>query len=117
MASLTGPPSPSSTRPSMRTRSPDASGVTRLLPGVSAMAKYGPTVCEGVMPDMSGLGRCLVAPAQHDVEFVRRPPIRLGGGEIEARDHPRARFLVPDRVEDRIVGHQRVAREIHLGDE
>src|SRR5205809_6945010 len=81
------------------------------------MAKYGPTVCEGVMPDMSGLGRSLVAAAQHDAELVGERPVRHRDGEIEARDHPPARLLVRDGVEDRIVGHQWIAREIHLRDE
>src|SRR5258708_33948860 len=63
MQSAIGAPSPSNTRPSTRMRSPDVSGVTRLLLNasfqsylpfeVSPYAKYGPTVCDGVSP--SGL--------------------------------------------------------------
>ncbi len=60
MQSGTGAPSPSNTRPSTRIRSPEVSGVTRLLVkasfqaywpfGVSPYLKNGPTVCDGVNP-------------------------------------------------------------------
>ena len=32
----------------------------------------------------------------------------------EARDHPLARLLVAHRVEDRVIGEERIAREVHL---
>ncbi len=38
--------------------------------------------------------RCLLAPAQHDIEFIRQRPFRHGRIEIERRDHPRPRLLV-----------------------
>src|SRR6267154_5117495 len=60
MQSAIGWPSPSNTRPSTRMRSPEVSGVTRLLvkasfqsylpSGVNPYLKNGPTVCDGVTP-------------------------------------------------------------------
>ena len=51
---------------------------------------------------------------EHDVEDE---PERLVGDrrlEIEPRDQPLARLRVADRAEDRVVGEQRIVREVHL---
>src|SRR3569623_538429 len=131
MASGTRAPSPSNTRPSMRTRSPETSGVRVELvnasfqayspDGVMPYLKNGPTVCDGVIPSgftesctLLGLHGGGVLAAQHDVEAVAQRPFGLGILEIERRDHAHPRLLVRDRVENRIEREQRVAREIHL---
>src|SRR4051812_31308157 len=131
MASGTVAPSPSSTRPSMRTRSPETSDVNVELvnasfqayspDGVMPYLKNGPTVCDGVIPLSISLPCTLVVlhrrgvlAAQHDVEAVAQRPFGLGVLQIERRDHPRPRLLVRHRIEDRVERKQRVGREIHL---
>src|ERR1700752_1181839 len=122
-------PSPSNTLPSMRMRSPETSGVIKLLvkasfqsyrpPGVRPYLKNGPTVCDGVMPSslsttLLGLHWRGARAAQHDVEAVAQRPFRLGVLQVDRPHHPQARGLVRHRVEDRIERKQRIAREIHL---
>ena len=53
-------------------------------------------------------------PAQHDVESKSERPIRLRQVDIEFRNQPLPRFLVRQRIHDRIEREQRIAREIHL---
>src|SRR6266704_571735 len=93
--SLTPTPSPSSSRPSIATRS-------LLVP-----LAYRP---------MSALHRRGIAAAQHDVEAVGERPFRNGVLPIEHRDQANARSLVGDRVVHRVVLEQRVSRKIHLRD-
>src|SRR3569832_189615 len=120
MASGTAAPSPSNTRPSMRTRSPETSDVSVELVkasfqayspvGVSPYLKNGPTVCDGVISSgfaefctLVGLHGGGVLAAQHDVEAVAQRPFGLGVLQVERRDHPHPRLLVRDRVEDWFV--------------
>ena len=57
-------------------------------------------------------------PAQHDVEPVRERPLRNGSGSRSNRAISRSRPpRVRDRVVDRVERQQRIAREVHLGDE
>src|SRR5947208_13272553 len=102
MASGTATPSPSNTRPSMRTRSPETSGVSVELVNASFQAyspvgvrpylKNGPTVCDGVIPLSSTLSCTLpglhgggVLATQHNVEAIAQRPFGLGVLEIERR--------------------------------
>ena len=57
------------------------------------------------------------AAAQHHVEPVAERPVGLGDVQVEGGDQPVARGEVRHRVEDRVERQQRVAGEIHLGDQ
>src|SRR3974390_2652522 len=84
----------------------------------SPIAKYGPTVWEGVVwkiTSMRLLERRGPRAPEVDVPLERLRPVRHRAVDREARDHPLARLRVADRVEDRVVGEERVAREVHLG--
>src|SRR6516165_5894691 len=80
----------------------------------SPIAKYGPTVWEGVVSKITSM-RLLEwrrpRAAEVDVPFVRVRPVGDGVVDREARDHPLAGAWVADRVEDRVVREERVARE------
>src|SRR5436190_21566276 len=100
----------------MRT-APAPSGARSAAAGVRhmPMAKYGPTVCDGVgRTATSAFERGGARAAQHDVEAVRERPIRLRRVEIELRDEPLARGGISYGLENRVVGEQRVARKVHL---
>ena len=81
----------------------------------SPIEKYGPTVCDGVVPGISRrpagsrsrrAGRCPTG---------RRAPTRARcASRSNARDQPLARLRVAHRVEDRVLREQRVAGEVHL---
>src|SRR5436305_722061 len=104
-----------------------------MTPGVSAgttygpasngspIAKYGPTVWEGVVAkiviSVGLLEGGLTGAAQVDVEVVGMGPVGPSGMDVKAGDHALARLLVTDRVEDRVVREERIARKVHLGDE
>jgi len=51
---------------------------------------------------------------QYQVESIAQRPIRLGEAEVETGDQPVARGRLRHRVEHRVEGEQRIAREIHL---
>src|SRR5256884_1772593 len=117
--SLTPAPSPSSSRPSIATRSPLAprAAMSRVVNQSSPMWRYGPTVWLPLAYRlMSALHRRGIAAAQHDVEAVGERPFRNGVLPVEHRDQASARFLVGDRVVHRVVLEQRVSRKIHLRD-
>src|SRR3989449_5466016 len=117
--SLTPTPSPSSSRPSIATRSPLAprAAMSRVVSQSSPMWRYGPTVWLPLAYRlMSALHRRGIAAAQHDVEAVGERPFRNGVLPVERRDQASARFLVGDRVVHRVVLEQRVSRKIHLRD-
>ena len=80
------------------------------------MCRYGPTVCEPVSPSLShGRGpRRRVAAADDDVEAVAERPVGLRQVLVELRHQPVARGGGGDRLEHRVDGEQRVAREVHL---
>src|SRR5579883_3424078 len=104
MASTTGLPSPSSTRPSMR-NAPSVPGGTSSLPCWPGRAKLkkGPMVWEGVGRYIaSALHWGRVAAAQHDVEpgHQERSTARVGDGLV-----------------DGVVRQQQVAGEVHLRDQ
>ena len=70
----------------------------------------------------AGISRALLeggraAAAQHDVEAVAERPFGLGDVEVEFRDQALARAGIGDAVVDRVERQQRVAGEIHLGDQ
>src|SRR5579875_475363 len=132
-ASGTGSPAPSSTRPAI-TIAPGAPSSTTNGPSGhgSPIAKNGPTVCDGVTPSGRTAGSlsrpsCLAAAplagvlehgllpaAQHDVPLVAEGPLRLGQVEVEPGDHPLPGRRVRHRVEDRVLGEERVAGKVHL---
>src|SRR5467141_2789618 len=117
--SLTPMPSPSSSRPSIATRSPLAprAAMLRVVSQSSPMWRYGPTVWLPLAYRlMSARHRRGNAATQHDVEAVRQRPFRNGVLPVEHRDQANARFLVGDRVVHRVVLQQRVSRKIHLRD-
>src|SRR5438876_118317 len=117
--SLTPTPSPSSSRPSIATRSPLAprAAMSRVVSQSSPMWRYGPTVWLPLAyRPMSALHRRGIAAAQHDVEAVGERPFRNGVLPVEHRDQVNARSLVGDRVVHRVVLEQRVSRKIHLRD-
>src|SRR5712691_1316172 len=117
--SLTPTPSPSSSRPSIATRSPltPRAAMSRVVSQSSPMWRYGPTVWLPLAYRlMSALHRRGIAAAQHDVEAVGKCPFRNGVLPVEHRDQATARFLVGDRVVHRVVLQQRVSRKIHLRD-
>ena len=115
-ASGTGAPSPSNTRPSIVTRSPGTPG------GASSSAGQ-PGEAEGEERP-HGLGRRgLEAHSLHRAWPRGRPGRCRTGSRGRApgpwppsrtRDQPLPRPLVRRAVEDRVVGEERVAREIHL---
>src|SRR6266566_925060 len=99
-----------------------ASGTTNGPSGHgSRIEKYGPTVWEGVIGGTSRSAPLLedgrVAAAQHDVPVVAEGPLGLGQLDVEVGDQPLPGLLVGHRVEDRVELQQRVAREVHLGDQ
>src|SRR4029077_20105387 len=57
------------------------------------------------------------AAAQDDVPLVTEGPLRLSQLAVESGQQPLPGLLVGHRVEDRVEGEQRVARELHLGDQ
>ena len=61
--------------------------------------------------------RSCVAAAHHDVELIAERVERHRRLHIEERDEAIAGAFVGGAVEDRIVGHQRIAGEIHLRDQ
>src|SRR5581483_5355062 len=98
--------------PSGTTNGPSAQG--------SRIAKYGPTVWEGVSPGIgvpSLLEDRRAAAAQHDVPLETQGPLGLGQLDVEPGDQPLPGLLVRHRVEDRVEWQQRVAGEVHLGDQ
>src|SRR5438105_6174257 len=118
--SLTPTPSPSSSRPSIATRSPLAprAAMSRVVSQSSPMWRYGPTVWLPLAYRlMSALHRRGVAAAQHDVEAIGESPLRNGVRPVKHRDQANARFVLGDRVVHRVVLEQRVSRKIHLRDQ
>src|SRR5688572_977915 len=112
-ASSTGWPSPSRTAPTIRIASGSPGETRRSPPSYgSAYSKNGPTVCEGVVSGITPW-RGLAA-AQHDVPLVAERPLRLGRIQVEARDQPLANGRIADRLEDRVLPEQGIAREVHL---
>jgi hypothetical protein len=51
------------------------------------------------------------------IEAVAERELRLSQAQIELRNETLARALVGDGLGDRIEGHQRIVRKVHLGDE
>src|SRR5579862_2920847 len=98
------------------------SGTIRLPPSNGTpIAKYGPTVWEGVTSKI--IVHCLLerlfeqgrrGTAQVDVPVERLRPVRTGLMDVEGRDHPLARLLIPDRVVDRVIREERIVGEVHL---
>src|SRR5882672_4000910 len=107
----------------MTTRSP--SGSRRVMSAHSGRsspsAKNGPTVCPGVATSFSAMSghfeRCGVATAQHHVEGIAERPFGLAQIWVVGGDQPLARRGVGGALIDRVVLQERVAGEIHLGDE
>src|SRR6267143_2020141 len=117
--SLTPMPSPSSSRPSIATRSPLAprAAMLRVVSQSSPMWRYGPTVWLPLAYRLMLTPRRRgIAATQHDVEAVGERPFRNGVLPVERRDQANTRFPVGDRVVHRVVLQQRVSRKIHLGD-
>src|SRR5581483_4727531 len=134
IASGTGAPSPSSTRPSITMRWP--CGLPRVRSAQSGRtrprAKNGPTVCPGVAIALVAIGLPVVGlvvmvsvpafqgsrvtAAQHHVEGVAQGPFGLAQLGVVVGDETPPRRLVGGALVDRVVLQQRVAREIHLGD-
>src|SRR5262249_19316652 len=80
----------------------------------SAKAKNGPTVCDGVWPDIESVLHWRgFAPAQHNIEAKSERPFRHGRLHIEARDHSCRGILVWHTVKDWIERTQRIAGKIH----
>src|SRR5260221_11460662 len=106
--------------PSTRIFSPLAPAVVRSAQlGRSRPSwKNGPTVCDGVVTDVTSRlhGRRRAA-AQNDVEAVAERILGLAEVRIVARDQTRARFSIGRALKDWIEVEERIAREIHLGDE
>src|SRR5262245_20330679 len=122
-ASGTGAPSPSTTRPSMTMRSPCAPAAVRSLHSgrSSPSEKNGPTVCDGVGINLSAMARASgrferrrAPAAEHHVPAVAERPFRLAEPGVVLRDQSLARLGIGGALEDRVVGEERVAREIHL---
>src|SRR5579872_2424376 len=63
------------------------------------------------------LERRRLAAAHHDVEAIAERVERHRRFPIEQRNQPIARAFVGSAIEDRIVCHQWIAREIHLRDQ
>src|SRR5688500_9387611 len=121
-ASGTGTPAPSYTVPAIRNAPGVPSGTTYGPSGhTRPNEKNGPTVCDGVVRSslivVLLVQRRGVLAAQHDVPPVAERPLGHGGVQVEPGHHRLAGLRVADRVEDRVVGAQRVAREVHLGDQ
>src|SRR5829696_10316870 len=81
------------------------------------MCRNGPIVWEGVSAGTSVLHRRRFAPTKHDVVAIAECPLLDGPVVVVAADHPVARLLVADRVEDRVLEEEGIAREEHLGDQ
>ena len=82
-------------------------------------AKNGPTVWPGVggrrhVLLLEGRGR---RAGEHDVPAVAGAPLGLGDVVVVGRHQPLAGLRVDDRLVDRVEGEQRVAGEVHLGDQ
>src|SRR5438309_4434349 len=117
--SFTPTPSPSSSLPSIATRSPFTPRVA--MSGVvsqsSPIWRYGPTVWLALAYRlMSALHRRGNAAAQHDVEAIGQCPLRNGILPVEYLDQANARFLVRDRLIHRVVLQQRISGKVHLCD-
>src|SRR5437764_4899792 len=116
IASMTGSPAPSSTRPAKR-RASARPGSTSSWCGrtQSPTEKNGPTVCEGVAPGAatSGLEEGRVAAAEDDGEAEAERPLLGGRLPVELRDQPLPRRRVADGIEDRVGGVKRIAGEVH----
>src|SRR5215472_6130587 len=120
-----GSPAPSYRRPKIVIAPGVPSGTTNgPCSQGSRIAKYGPTVWDGVRSSLIvrsvpfwGFEDSGLAAAQDDVEPVAQRPLGLGVLDRELGDHPLLRRLVGHRVEDRVQRQQRVAREVHLGDQ
>jgi hypothetical protein len=86
--------------------------------------QYGPTVWLEVGGRITFLRLRLrrierrgVEAAQHDVEAKAEGPLRLGQLDVERGEQPGARLRVGDRLVDRVDREQRIAGEVHLGDQ
>src|SRR5262245_5430731 len=103
------------------------------LCGASPYAKNGPTVCEGVISDITvflrarsrptspalvlvRILRCGFAPAQHDIKAEAERPIGDCIFQIERRNHALPCVLIRYRIEYRVERKQGITREIHLSD-
>src|SRR5512139_2933820 len=122
-ASPTGAPAPSYTRPRSQNAPGVPSGTTNGPSAQSSpMLRYGPAVCAGVRARRSVIvvhvleGRARPA-AEDDVEAEAEGPLGPRGVVVVAGDHPLPGSRVAHGVEDRVLEEQRVAREVHLGDE
>src|SRR5690242_15891080 len=84
-----------------------------------AKPKNGPTVCDGVGSSAatSVLHRRGLAAAQDDVEAIRERPLGHRRVEVERAHEALAGGRVAHGVEDRVLEEERIAREVHLGDE
>src|SRR6202044_2079273 len=116
MASGTGWPSPSSTRPSMLTRSPETLESTRscLIDRHMPMEKKGPIVCDVVAELTLALHGRGFAPAHYNVEPIAECLRRNCGLPVENRNQPIARAFIRRAIENRIERKERVTGEIHL---
>src|SRR5262245_12080207 len=124
MPSGTGSPAPSRSRPRIRTARGSPSGTSEepMCSRKRPIERNGPDVCDGAGARAGSvivrlLERGGAAPAEHDVEAEPERPGGLGQVELERADQTLASLLVADRVEDRIEREERIAREVHLGDE
>src|SRR5436190_8408496 len=122
-ASLTGLPSPSTTRPESVIRSPatPAGASSTTVKGSKPILTYGATVWEEVVSRLivsslaaRGFHRCRVTAAQHDIVAVGKRNVGNRRFPVEGGDHALPRFLVGYAVVHRIVFEQRVAGKIHL---
>src|SRR6185312_1951820 len=118
-ASDTGAPLPARTWPISVIRSPVAPNLVRSAQSLSSSrCQNGPTVWLAVAVGISAfLHRRGPAPAQHHVEAIAERPVFLADAEIQLGDEPLTRGFVRHRLEHRVVRQQRIALEIHLGDE
>src|SRR5680860_1129689 len=117
-ASVTGSPSPSTTTPVTQNASGVPGGTTCGPSSHSrAMCRNGPTVWDGVSSLIVVLEDAGSLAPQDDVEPEAEGPLRLRRRVVVRRDHPLPGRRIADGVEDRVLGEQRVVREVHLGDE
>src|SRR5258706_7879186 len=120
IASLTGLPSASSTRPRIVTRSPPTPGdaTSAICVCSKLIAPNGPNVCDAVNNRLMSLlhGRG-VAAAQDNVEPVRNRMVGHRMFPVELADQALACALVGHARIHRVVSQQRVTRKIHLRNE
>src|SRR5262249_39596730 len=126
IASGTGNPSPSMTRPSIVMRSPAGPALVRSPQSGRARPRWknGPTVCDGVGISFSAIAdsgsgridwrRC--AAAQNQIETIAQRPLRLAQVRVVSGDQPLTRRGIGSALKDRVERQERIAGKIHLGD-